>query len=237
MCEHIPFHERLVYVKQKIHDATIRSGRMPDQITLVAVSKFHSVDAIREAYGCGQINFGENYVQEAMEKQSELIDCPNIEWHFIGHVQHNKAKYVAGKFKLIHTIDDVNLADAISSRIPDGVTQDVLLQVNLGDEPQKSGVSFDEVLHLANEVLSVPKIKILGLMGMPPIFDSGEEARPFFAKLRECRDKLKSETGLDLPHLSMGMSGDFEQAIEEGATIVRIGTSLFGSRPQKSNTF
>ena len=226
---------RLADVHERMAAAAKRSGRNADAVKLVAVSKFHPADAVLTALACGQTVFGENYVQEALAKQEALTQVqPQPEWHFIGHVQTNKAKDVAGRFALIHTVDDVRLAQAISRRLPDGAPdQDVLLQVNLGEEPQKSGVSALDLARLAEEVIAVPRIRVRGLMGMPPVFDAGEAARPFFVKLRELRDLLAARLCMPLPELSMGMSGDFEPAIEEGATIVRVGTTLFGPRPVK----
>jgi len=231
------FASRLAEVQGRIADAARRSGRESAAVRLVAVSKFHPAEAVREALACGQCAFGENYVQEALAKQAALAGIlPAPEWHFIGHVQLNKAKDVAGRFCLIHTLDDVRLAQAISRRLPEEyAAQDVLLQVNLGDEPQKSGVAAADLAKLADAVVAVPRIHIRGLMGMPPVFDAGEAARPFFVKLRELRDLLASRLGQALPELSMGMSGDFEVAVEEGATLVRIGTTLFGPRPAKGS--
>ncbi|HIU17667.1 MAG TPA: YggS family pyridoxal phosphate-dependent enzyme [Candidatus Avidesulfovibrio excrementigallinarum] len=230
------FAERLAGVQQRIADAAARSGRTASDVTLVAVSKFHPAEAVREALACGQLCFGENYVQEALAKQQSLLDAsPAPHWHFIGHVQTNKAKDVAGRFELIHTVDDIRLAEGLNRRLPETVPfQKVLLQVNLGHEPQKSGVEDDDLPRLAEAVMQLPKIRVLGLMGMPPFFDNGEAARPYFAHLRELRDALAVRLGCALPVLSMGMSGDFEQAIEEGATLIRVGTTLFGPRPVRN---
>ena len=230
------FAERLASVRQRIADAAARSGRTASDVTLVAVSKFHPAEMVREALACGQLCFGENYVQEALAKQQSLLDAsPAPHWHFIGHVQTNKAKDVAGRFDLIHTVDDIRLAEGLNRRLPDTVPfQKVLLQVNLGHEPQKSGVEDDDLPRLAEAVMQLPKIRVLGLMGMPPFFDDGEAARPYFVRLRELRDALESRLGCSLPVLSMGMSGDFEQAIEEGSTLIRVGTTLFGPRPVRN---
>ncbi len=228
------FAARLADVRQRVATAALRSGREASCVKLIAVSKFHPAGAVRDAISCGQTVFGENYVQEAVGKQAELADL-QAEWHFIGHVQTNKAKDVAGRFALIHTVDDVRLAEALNRRLPQDVeSQSVLIQVNIGHENQKSGVSEDELPRLAEAVLALPRLRLLGLMGMPPFFDDGEAARPYFARLRALRDALETRLGRSFPELSMGMSGDFEQAIEEGATLVRIGTTLFGSRPAKS---
>ena len=180
------FAERLAGVQHRIADAAARSGRTASDVTLVAVSKFHPAEAVREALACGQLCFGETYVQEALAKQQSLLDAsPAPHWHFIGHVQTNKAKDVAGRFELIHTVDDIRLAEGLNRRLPETVPfQKVLLQVNLGHEPQKSGVEDDDLPRLAEAVMQLPKIRVLGLMGMPPFFDNGEAARPYFAHLR-----------------------------------------------------
>lgn len=233
--------ERLAAVRDRMAEAARKSGRAPEAVRLVAVSKFHPAEAVRLAAACGQRAFGENYVQEALAKQDELIALTEelgLEWHEIGHVQTNKAKDVAGRFSLIHGVDSARLARAIAVRLPDplaeeSISQAVLLQVNIGDEAQKSGVDAADLPALAEAVLNEPRLRLRGLMGMPPFFGQPEAARPFFIRLRELRDSLQTRLGVPLPELSMGMSGDFEAAIEEGATIVRVGTTIFGSRPAK----
>ena len=226
------FAERLASVRERMGKAAARAGRDEAAVRLVAVSKFHPAQSVEEAVSCGQLAFGENYVQEALAKQKALGGQPGLEWHFIGHLQLNKAKDVCGRFALIHTVDDIRLAEAFNRRLPEGyAAQDVLIQVNIGHEAQKSGVSEDALLPLAEGILALPRVRLLGLMGMPPFFDDGEAARPYFARLRELRDGLEKKLGVALPELSMGMSGDFEQAIEEGATLIRVGTTLFGPRP------
>lgn len=227
--------ENLAKVRQRLHDAAIAAGRKPEEITLVAVSKLHPIEDVRIAYGLGQLVFGENYVQEALAKQEAFpqLTTSGGSWHFIGHVQTNKAKDVAGRFALIHTVDSQKFAETLARRLPEGLSQAVLVQVNIGSEDQKSGVSIAELPKLLEAVLSLPKLKLQGLMCLPPFFDDGEAARPFFARLRTLREKMSADFGIPLPELSMGMSGDFVQAIEEGATIVRIGTDIFGPRPVK----
>lgn len=223
--------ENFADVHGRMAEAAKRSGRSPDAVRLVAVSKFHPAEAVRMAAACGQRAFGENYVQEALAKQSALADL-ELEWHSIGHVQTNKAKDVAGRFSLIHGVDNARLAAGLAARLPEGIAvQTILLQVNIGDEPQKSGVDRNDLPTLAEAVLAEPRLNLRGLMGMPPFFDEPEAARPYFARLRELRDSLQTRLGVALPELSMGMSGDFEAAIEEGATIIRVGTTLFGPRP------
>ncbi len=226
------FAERLASVLERMEKAAARAGRAVSEVRLVAVSKFHPAQSVEEAAYCGQFVFGENYVQEALAKQKELDGLPNLEWHFIGHVQLNKAKDVCGRFALVHTVDDLRLAEAFNRRLPESKTeQNVLIQVNIGHEEQKSGVSEEALLPLAEGILALPRVRLLGLMGMPPVLDGGEAARPYFARLRELRDDLAQKLGVPLPELSMGMSGDFEQAIEEGASLIRVGTTLFGPRP------
>lgn len=225
--------ERLHEVRERLIRAAHAAGRTPESVRLLAVSKLHPVEAIVAAMGFGQRAFGENYVQEALAKQDALPDA-DIEWHCIGHVQTNKAKDVSGRFALIHTVDSLRFAETLARRLPLGVTsQAILLQVNIGDEPQKAGVAAEDLPRLAEAVQAIPGLTIRGLMCLPPVFDAGEAARPFFARLRALRDALEPRLGIPLPELSMGMSGDFEQAVLEGATIVRIGTDIFGTRPAK----
>lgn len=225
--------ERLAEVRARMAEAARRSGRSPEAVRLVAVSKFHPAEAVRLAALCGQVAFGENYVQEALAKQDELAAL-NLEWHAIGHLQTNKARDVAGRFSLIHGVDSERLARAIAARVPAAAApQAVLVQINIGDEPQKAGVAEADAPAVLEAVLSEPALALKGLMGMPPFFDQPEAARPFFVRLRKLRDTLEVRFGVPLPELSMGMSGDFEAAIEEGATIVRVGTTIFGARPTK----
>lgn len=233
--------ENLQRIRAEIAAAARRAKRNPEEITLVAVSKLFPVELIREAVDAGQTVFGENYIQEAAAKKPQLPE--GVHLHFIGHLQSNKAKDVVGRFALIHTVDSEGVARKLDQRLASlpvqgagGVApmQDMLLQVNIGDEEQKSGVDPDDLPALAETVLALPRLRLLGLMCMPPIFDDGEASRPYFARLRELRDALSARVGLPLPHLSMGMSHDVEVAVAEGATIVRVGTDIFGPRPPKS---
>ena len=228
---------RYAAVLERVTAATAAAGRAPGEVTLVAVSKLHPAADVAETAAAGQVDVGENYVQEALEKRAELQArglCANVRWHMIGHVQSRKAAQVAGAFALVHTLDSVKLADALERHTPASGVQPVLLEINVGDEPQKAGVPVDEAAALAVHVVErCPHLSLEGLMCLPPVFDAGEAARPWFARLRRLRDSLRAECGLPLPHLSMGMSGDFEAAIAEGATIVRIGTDIFGPRPPK----
>ncbi|MEG2139421.1 MAG: YggS family pyridoxal phosphate-dependent enzyme [Bilophila sp.] len=226
--------ERLEAVRERLRSAAKTAGRAPEDIRLIAVSKLHPVAAIVAATTFGQRVFGENYVQEALAKQDALANT-DIEWHFIGHVQTNKAKDVTGRFALIHTVDSQKFAETLARRLPDSVAhQGVLLQVNIGDEPQKAGVDIADLPALAEAVLALPRLTVRGLMCLPPVFDAGEDARPYFARLRNLRDQLESRLGIVLPELSMGMSGDCSQAVEEGATLVRVGTDIFGPRSARA---
>lgn len=225
--------ERLAGVHERMAEAVRKSGRASESVRLIAVSKFHPASDVRLAALCGQKSFGENYVQEALAKQADLTDL-QLDWHCIGHVQTNKAKDVTGRFALVHGVDNTRLASSLAARLPENYPpQAVLIQVNIGDEPQKSGIEAGNLHELAEAILKQPRLRLLGLMGMPPIFDNPEAVRPMFARLRELRDALETRLGLPLPELSMGMSGDFEAAIEEGATLIRVGTTIFGPRPVK----
>jgi len=224
---------RLARLKEELAEAAERAGRKPEDVTLVAVSKYHPASDVRDLSLAGQVDFGENYVQEALGKQEELADL-KLRWHFIGGLQSNKAKYVAGKFGLVHSVDSSKLAQALHKKATSlGLVQDILLQVNIAGEVQKSGITEEELPRLAEEAMAAEGLRLVGLMTMPPFFDEPERARPVFARLRELRDGLEARLGVRLPHLSMGMTGDFVPAVEEGATLVRIGTRIFGSRPPK----
>lgn len=229
---------RLGRVRERLGQACAACGRRPEDVLLVAVSKFHPAADVAAVAGAGQVDFGENYVQEALEKRAELAREPfagRIRWHMIGHVQSRKAAQVAGAFALIHTLDSVKLADALERRLAEsGTLQPVLMEINIGEEPQKAGVMIGDAAALAEHVLArCPHLKLRGLMCLPPVFDAGDAARPYFARLRRLGEDLRSRLGIGLPELSMGMSGDFPAAVAEGATIVRIGTDIFGPRPVK----
>lgn len=214
---------RLAVVRARIDAACAVAGRDPAEVTLVAVSKKHPAAAIREAYAAGQRDFGENYAQELRDKMRELDDLPDIRWHAIGHLQANKAKYVAGK-ALVHTLDRADLAQELVRRA--GGTVACLVEVNVADEPQKSGVSPDDLPERLAELRAVAGLELRGLMCIPPDADDPEDTRRWFRRLRELRDTL-----LPGGALSMGMSHDYAVAIEEGATLVRVGTAIFGARP------
>jgi len=218
--------DRLEEVRRRIARAAERAGRAPDEVRLVAVSKTIGIERIREAVEAGHRDFGENYVQEAREKLNAF--GPEIRWHFIGHLQSNKARNVVGAFALIHSVDSETLAGEIQKRAAAaGIVQDVLIEVRLDPAATKTGVEPEALDRLVDRVRTLPNVRLLGLMGMPPLFADPEDARPGFRLLRELLDALPPESRREL---SMGMSSDFEVAIEEGATLVRVGTAIFGPR-------
>lgn len=220
---------RLETVRLRIVEATRRSGRDPRSVALVAVSKTHPSSAIREAYAAGQRLFGENYAQELRDKAQELSDLPDLEWHFIGHLQRNKAKYVAPSAALVETVDSLRLAEELADQANKrGRALDCLVQVNVGGEAQKSGCEPQEAEDLVRAVETLAGLRLRGLMTIPPFDLEASETRIHFAALARLRDFLGGPTRL--PQLSMGMSHDFEAAIEEGATLVRVGTAIFGER-------
>ena len=224
--------ERLHAVRGRIERAARAAGRDPRDVRLVAVSKFHPARAVAALAAAGQRDFGESYVQEACAKLAELAHL-DLRWHCVGHVQTNKAQSAAGCFQCIHSLDSLKLARALQRHIPASRRQQVLIQINVGNEDQKSGVLPGELPALAEQVARMPEFELAGLMCLPPFFDSGALARPYFALLRELCERLRARLGLALPELSMGMSGDFDEAVAEGATLVRIGTDIFGPRPAR----
>ena len=219
--------ERLAIVRARIGAAAYKAGRDASSIRLVLASKTQSSDAIRAAWDAGARDFGENYVQEAIAKRAELADLTDIRWHLIGHLQTNKAKTAAGAFALIHSVDSIRLAEALARAQPSPQVH-ALIEVNLGAESSKTGVAPDRVAAILDA--ATEKIEIDGLMTIPPPARSAEAARPWFARLREMRDLLATQSSYALSELSMGMTDDFEVAIEEGATIVRVGRAVFGER-------
>ena len=222
--------EKLAQVQAEIAAAAQRAGRDPEEITLVGVAKTRTVEEIKEAVAAGLQHVGENYAQELRDKQRAVGDGPT--WHFVGHLQTNKAKYVVPTCVLIHSLDSVRVAEAIGKRAERiGKQQGVLVEVNASGEETKFGVQPDELESLLAQIAPLPGIEVQGLMTMPPWGTDPEEARPWFRTLRELRDDVQSRSGSELAHLSMGMTADFEVAVEEGATIVRIGTAIFGPRP------
>ena len=223
---------RLERINQRIADAATACGRNPADVRLVAVSKTMSTDRVDQVITAGATILGENYIQEAREKVNALYDRP-VQWHFIGHLQSNKAKYAVRMFDLIHSVDSLKLAKALDkeARKNDKV-QAVLVQVNISREETKSGIDAAEAIDLLTKIGSLANIRVKGLMTMPPFFDRPEEARPFFSELARLRDRIVEANipGVQMNELSMGMTGDFEVAIAEGATLVRIGTAIFGAR-------
>jgi pyridoxal phosphate enzyme (YggS family) len=224
--------ENLAGVRGRIEAACQRAGRDPASVKLVAVCKKKPASMVREAYEAGQKCFGENYAQELRDKAKELSDV-DIDWHFIGNLQKNKAKYVAPVASMVETIDSVEIARALAERLPEGSKPlSCLIEVNIGDESSKSGVSPNGIIPFIKEVLRIPKIALKGLMILPPYDENPELSRPYFKGLRELLVLVNRELSLlePLSELSMGMSHDFEIAIAEGATIIRVGTAIFGER-------
>lgn len=199
---------------------------------LVAVSKLHPAALVAEAAAAGQTVFGENYVQELVDKAAQL--ARPVEWHMIGHLQSNKVKYLPGIVSMIHTVDRLSLAQEIDRQWRDkqSAACDILVQVNVSGEATKSGTTATEAVELVRHIAKLPNVRVRGLMTMPPFFDDPEAARPYFRELRLLADRISSEQipAVEMTELSMGMSGDFEVAIEEGATLVRVGTAIFGGR-------
>jgi PLP dependent protein len=225
--------ENLARIRERIEMAARRAGRRAEEITLIGVSKTHPAEAIRAAYAGGLRDFGENRVQEWEGKRGGLGDL-DAKWHLIGHLQSNKAARAAGLFHSVDSVDDFGLAQRLDRARGDaggGVKLRVLLEVRVADEETKNGVGVTELPQLAEKVTTLPALQLGGLMCIPPFLEDAAQVRPYFRKLRELRDQLASQLGLPLPVLSMGMSHDFEVAIEEGATEVRVGTALFGPRP------
>ena len=224
--------ENLARVRERIAVAAGRAGRDVGGVRLVAVSKTHPASAVREALAAGQREFGESRVQEALPKIAEVGDGP--EWHFIGHLQTNKVRKAVGRFELFHGVDNEGLAAALNRVAGEfGTVARVLLEVNVSGEGTKFGFAPGSVEGVLEGLLQMPFLRVEGLMAMAPYSEDPESARPVFAGLRELRDRLAGPTGAALPELSMGMSGDFEQGISEGATIVRVGSAVFGDRGQQ----
>ena len=230
MYEHIP--QRLAEIRDRIANAAGRAGRSPGDVTLIAVSKTHPIDAVRAAAEAGQRDFGENKVQEALQKIAQSTDT-SLRWHLIGHLQSNKARKAASVAGAIHAIDSVDLLRRVDQAAREGGrTVDVLIQVDLALEDTKHGAPLEDVPSVVRAAAQCTAARLIGLMLLPPLVDDPQDARPWFARLRALRDELLS-TGVPaerLRELSMGMSHDFEVAIEEGATMVRVGTAIFGER-------
>ncbi len=222
--------ERLAEVRAEIARACADAGRDPSTVTLVGVTKLHPASACAEAVAAGLHDLGENYAQELRDKARAV---PAARWHFIGALQRNKVKYVVGVAELVHTVDSASLAEEMARRASTlGIVQRCLVQVNVGDEAQKAGCARDDVPALVDAVRALPSLALDGFMCIPPAGDP-EATRPHFRALREVAAAERARTGLALPSLSMGMSADFAVAIAEGATLVRVGTAIFGERAER----
>ena len=224
--------DRLTAIRRRIADAALSAGRDPSSVRLVAVSKTFPIGAVREAYAAGQRDFGENRVQEALQKISGSADL-EIRWHLLGHLQTNKARKVAPAFSMVQSVDSVELLEKLDAAAADsGAHPDLLIQVDLAGEATKFGAPPDDVPRLLEAAGRCRAARVVGLMTLPPFADVPEHARPWFRQLRELRDRWQADgtPAAMLRELSMGMSGDFEVAVQEGATIVRVGTAIFGSR-------
>lgn len=228
----VTFAENLNSIRQRIAAACARAGRDPADVTLLAVSKTHPPETIRAAVEAGQLLFGENKIQEAKAKIP--LSPGRARWHFIGHLQSNKVRDAVDLFEMIQGVDSLAIAREISKRAAQAAkTMPVLIEVNVAGEGSKFGYQPEQLLAELNELNALPKIEIHGLMAIPPFMPVPEQARPYFRRLRELKGECEQRLGVPLPQLSMGMSGDFEVAIEEGATLVRIGTALFGARESR----
>jgi PLP dependent protein len=223
--------ENLESIRQRIHAACTRAGRATEAVTLLAVSKTHPPESVRAAVEGGQSLFGEIKIQEAKAK---IPLCPGkCRWHFIGHLQSNKVRDAIELFQMIESVDSLSLAREISKRCEQSdKNMPILLEVNVAGESSKFGYSPQALLSELKELNALPRIAVHGLMAVPPFVTDAEKARPYFRRLHELKTECEQILGAPLPHLSMGMSADFEIAIEEGATLVRVGTALFGPRPK-----
>ncbi len=228
-----PIARNVQSIKERIAHAAAKCGRLPNEITLLAISKTFPKESIIQAAEAGLRRFGENRVQEAEGKIPHLAEILELEWHLVGHLQTNKAKRATELFDVVHSLDSVKLASKLNETSLDaGKVLSVLLQVDLGGEETKYGAEPARISEIIERISALRGLRLNGLMTIPPYIENAEQVRPYFARLREIRDDLESERPgcLGLKHLSMGMSHDFEQAIQEGATIVRIGTAIFGVR-------
>lgn len=221
--------ENLERVREQIVRAATKVGRKQDDIELVAITKTHPAEEVREAIEAGQTSFGESRVQEARAKIPELPS--NLRWHFVGHLQKNKIRHALSLFERIHSVDSLALAQDVNRIAQDeGLHPRVLLEINMAGEGSKFGFAPNKLVEQMEELLALPRLSIEGLMCIPPIADEPEESRKYFVQLRHLRDRLQTEFRVDLTQLSMGMTQDFEVAVEEGATLVRVGTAIFGER-------
>lgn len=222
--------DKLRKVTERIHQAALLAGRNPQSVQLVAVSKTQPASAIAEAYASGQRHFGENYVQEALDKKIQLEHLYNLVWHFIGPIQSNKTRAIAENFSWVHSVDRLKIAQRLNEQRPESVPPlNICIQVNLDDEETKSGVSLKDLPELAAAINPLPRLALRGLMAIPAATSDIQQQRNAFARLRQAMEHLCA-LGYTLDTLSMGMSGDLESAIMEGATFVRVGTDIFGAR-------
>jgi len=221
--------ENLERVREQIAQSAAKTGRTADDIELVAITKTHPPEKVREAVEAGQTLFGESRVQEARDKIPELPS--NLRWHFVGHLQKNKIRHALPLFELFHSVDSLALAQEMDRIAADeGMHPRVLLEVNVAGEGSKFGFAPDKLREQMEALLALQRLSILGLMTIPPLADEAEVSRRYFVQLRELRDRLQTEFHVDLPQLSMGMTQDFLIAVEEGGTLVRVGTAIFGER-------
>jgi hypothetical protein len=226
----------LAAVRSRIADAARRAGRQPGEVTLVAVSKTFGIEHVRAAHAAGQRDFGENKVQEGLQKISAASDIADARWHLIGHLQSNKARKAAASFACIHSVDSIDLLNRLDAAAAEqGTTPEILIQVDLARETTKFGAAEDEIEPLVRAAVAARAVRLTGLMLIPPWSEDPEQTRPWFVRLRQLRDRFEAAglPGASLRHLSMGMSHDFEAAIEEGATMVRVGTAIFGARVKR----
>lgn len=221
--------ENLERVREQIAQSAAKTGRTADDMELVAITKTHPPEKVREAVEAGQTLFGESRVQEARDKIPELPS--NLRWHFVGHLQKNKIRHALPLFELFHSVDSLALAQEMDRIAADeGMHPRVLLEVNVAGEGSKFGFAPDKLREQMEALLALQRLSILGLMTIPPLADEAEVSRRYFVQLRELRDRLQTEFHVDLPQLSMGMTQDFPIAVEEGGTLVRVGTAIFGER-------
>jgi pyridoxal phosphate enzyme (YggS family) len=225
--------ENLERVRAQMAEAAKKSGRNVEDVDLVAISKTHEAERVREAVEAGQTLFGESRIQEARIKIPELPS--SLRWHFVGHLQKNKIRHALPLFELFHAIDDVDLARQMERTAAEGgMHPRVLLEVNVAGEGSKFGFGPDTLRKQMEALLALPRVTVEGLMCIPPLAEEPEHSRRYFVQLRELRDSLEKEFNLKLPHLSMGMTNDYTVAVEEGATLVRVGTAIFGERRRKA---
>ena len=226
--------DQLAKVTARIHQAAAAARRNPQTVQLIAVSKTQPAAAVTEAYAGGQRAFGENYLQEALDKQAQLADLVDIEWHFIGPIQSNKTRPIAAHFSWVHSVDRLKVAQRLSEQRPEELPLlNICVQVNIDDETTKSGVSLAELSVLVAAISQLPLLRLRGLMAIPAATNNPAQQRAAFAKLRSALESLNLQ-GYGLDCLSMGMSGDMEAAITEGATFVRVGTDIFGARARSA---